>query len=85
MPGIAVWISRNVFRRAHTHHRAATRTTFWPHVNHPVGGFDDVEIVLDHHNRVACVAQLVQHFQQQVNVGKERGQGSGLAFCLTAQ
>ena len=44
-PGMTVWIRRDVFRRAHAHHRTATRATLGTHVNQPVGGFDDVDNV----------------------------------------
>ena len=41
----------------------------------PVGGLDDVEVVLDHDDGVAGVAQLVQHLQQQVDVGEVQAGG----------
>ena len=68
-------IRRQVFRRAHTHHRAAAGAAFGADVNQPVGGFDDVEVVLDDDDGVAGVAQLVQYFEQQVNVGKVQAGG----------
>ena len=34
----------------------------------PVGGLDHVEVVLDHHDRVAVVAQAVQHGEQVLDV-----------------
>uniref|UniRef100_A0A914YSX1 Uncharacterized protein n=1 Tax=Panagrolaimus superbus TaxID=310955 RepID=A0A914YSX1_9BILA len=37
-------------------------------VDDPVGGLDHVQVVLDHHHRVAFVAQLVQHAQQRFDV-----------------
>jgi hypothetical protein len=46
------------------HDLAAAVAAFGAEVDDPVGGLDDVEIVLDHHDRVALVDQLVQHFQQ---------------------
>ena len=72
---MAIGVGRNVFRCAHAHHSTATGPTFGSHVNQPVGGFDDVQVVLDHHNRVAGIAQLVQHFEQQINVGKVQASG----------
>jgi len=41
----------------------------------PVGGLDDVEVVLDDDDRVAGIAQLVQHLQQQVDVGEVQPRG----------
>src|SRR5215467_9731682 len=39
-----------------------------PEVDHPVGGLDDVEVVLDDHDGVAGVAQAVQNGKQEVDV-----------------
>src|SRR5512135_1848248 len=49
-------------------HAPAAVAAFGPEVDHPVGGLDDVEVVLDHDHGVAVVAQAVQHLQQQVDV-----------------
>ena len=38
-------------------HRAAARAALGAHVDDPVGGLDDVEVVLDHEHRVALVDQ----------------------------
>jgi hypothetical protein len=43
---------------------AAAVAAFGAEIDDPVGGLDDVEIVLDHHHGVALLDQLVQHFQQ---------------------
>ena len=69
-------IPRQFFRRPHPHNSPATRPAFRPHVDQPVGGFDDVQVVLDDDDGVARVAQLVQHFGQQRDVGKVQA-GSG--------
>jgi hypothetical protein len=37
-------------------------------VDQPVGGLDDVEVVLDDHDGVAVVAQAVQHLEQHLDV-----------------
>ena len=37
-------------------------------IDHPVGGLDDLEIVLDHHNGIAAFNQLVKNFKQFGNV-----------------
>ena len=46
-----------------------------PEVDDPVGGLDHVEVVLDHHHRVAVVAQAVQHLEQQVDVVEVQARG----------
>ncbi len=58
-PGVAVRIRRQIFWRADTDHTAATRAAFGPDVNQPVGGFDDVQVVLNDDDGVTGVAQLV--------------------------
>ncbi len=62
--GVAARRLDDVFRRAPGHDLAAAVTAFGAEVDHPVGGLDDFEIVLDHHNRVALVDQFVQHLQE---------------------
>ena len=39
-----------------------------PHVDQPVGGLDHVEVVLDHHDRVALVDQPAEHAEQLADV-----------------
>ena len=59
--------------------------TFRTEIDDPVGGLDHVQVVLDHHHRVAFVAQLVQHAQQRMasNPGPQ-GQSTALAQDLNA-
>jgi hypothetical protein len=40
-----------------------------------VGGLDNVEIVLDHHNRVALLDQSVEHFQQLADILEMQARG----------
>jgi hypothetical protein len=61
--------------RAGGHDLAAAIAALGADVDHPVGGLDDVEIVLDHHDRVALVDQLVQHFQQLAHVLEMQARG----------
>jgi hypothetical protein len=55
-------------RRADRDDLAAAVAAFGPEIQQPVGGLDDLEIVLDHHHGVALVDQLVEHFQQLLDV-----------------
>lgn len=41
-----------------------------PEVDNPVSGFDHVEIVLNHHNGVALIAQFMQYVEQLLNIGE---------------
>jgi len=45
--GVRVRIARHLFRRARRDNAAAAITAFGTEVDHPIGGFDYVEIVLD--------------------------------------
>jgi hypothetical protein len=47
---------------------AAQIASFRAQFNDPVGGHDHIQVVLDHDHGVAVVAQLVEHFQQVVDV-----------------
>src|SRR6185436_18642627 len=46
----------------------AAVAAFRTEVDHPVRGLDHIQVVFDDHNRVACVAQPVQHVQQHPDV-----------------
>ena len=67
----------DVLGRTHGHHLSAARAAFGAHVDDPVSGFDHVQIVLNHHDGVARIAQLVQHLEQQLHIGKVQA-GGGL-------
>ena len=43
---------------------------FGADVDDPVGGLDHVEVVLDDQHRVAGVDEVVQHLEQQLDVGE---------------
>ena len=56
------------FRRSFGDDAPASAAAFGSEVDDPVGGLDDVEIVLDHDHRIAVVAQPVQHREQHLDV-----------------
>ena len=64
MPGIAFRILRHFFWRSCGHDLAAAVAAFGAEVDDPIGGFDHLEIMLDHHHGVALIHQLMQHLQQ---------------------
>src|ERR1700704_451287 len=68
---------RNVLWRARGDDLAAALTALRTQVDHPIGGLDDLEVVLDHHHGVALVAQAVQNVQQLLDV-VEMQPGGGL-------
>ena len=53
-----------VLRRAGGDDVAALLARLGPQVDHPVGRLDHVEVVLDHHHRVAQIDQPVEHVEQ---------------------
>src|SRR5690606_19066265 len=67
----------NLLRRAGGNDAAAAVAALGAEIDDPVGGLDDVEIVLDHHHRVAGVAQPVQDPQQLLDVVEVQA-GGGL-------
>ncbi len=42
---------------------SAAMPTFRTEVDDPVGGLDDIQIVLDHDDRIAMFSQAMQHTQ----------------------
>jgi hypothetical protein len=56
------------FRRSDRHYLAAPVTAFGPHVDDPVRGLDDIEIMLDYYDRVAVIAQAVQYLEQLLDI-----------------
>ena len=59
---------RNRFRCAAADHLAAAVPTLRTEVNQVIGGLDDIEIVLDDHDRVALFDQLLKYVHQLVHV-----------------
>ena len=51
-------------RCAGHHQMSAFRTCFGAHVDHPVGRFDDVEVVFDHQHAVPYIHEPLHDFQQ---------------------
>src|SRR3546814_43206 len=47
---------------------AALDSAFGAKVDDPVGGLDDVEVMLDHHHGIALFHQRVEHLQQLADV-----------------
>jgi hypothetical protein len=54
-------IGGDVFRRALRDNEAAAVATLRAQVEYPVGGFDDLKVVLDDDHGVALINQCVQH------------------------
>ena len=61
---------RDLLGRALGDDPAAAVAALRPEVDDPVGGLDDVEVVLDDEDRVAAVDQPVEHLEQLLDVGE---------------
>ena len=66
--GVAGVDSGNIFRAALGNDEASPAAAFWPEIDQPVGGLDDVEVVLDDQHGVALIDQPRQHGQQPAHV-----------------
>ncbi len=58
----------DLFRRTFRNDLATPVAAFRPQVNYPVRGLDDIQVMLDNYNRVAMVAQAVEHTQQLFDI-----------------
>src|SRR2546425_9077826 len=63
-------MANELFRRAGGHHASTIVAALGSEIDDPVGGFDHVEVVLDDHDRVALIHELVQHVEQTLDVGE---------------
>src|SRR5256885_9147061 len=66
--GMAPFARRNVFRRALSNDLSTLVAGFRAEVDDPVGGFDDLEVVLDDDDRVARVNQPLKNSQKNADV-----------------
>lgn len=58
------------FRRTGDQDFAAAAAAFRAEIDNPVGSFNHIEVVLNHHDGIALIAQLVQDFQQLLDIGE---------------
>src|SRR3546814_1152119 len=76
-PRKAPRVLRDLFRCAFGHDFAALDAAFGAHVDDPVGGLDDVEIMFDHDDADALLHKGVEDFQQFADI-LEMEAGGGL-------
>lgn len=55
-------------RRALGNDLTPTAAAFGSHINDPIRGFNDVEIVFNHDNGVASFHELIEHAQEQRDI-----------------
>lgn len=73
--GVRLLATAHLLRRAGHQDAAATGAPFRPQIDDPVGGLDDVQIVLDDDYGVAAIPQLVQHLEQLLDVVEVQPRG----------
>ena len=59
---ITLLLFRHLFRSALRDNLAALHAAFGAQVDHPVGGFDHVQIMFDHHHAIALFDEAVEDF-----------------------
>src|SRR6185437_2267433 len=70
LSGQALIHLRNLLRSSLGDEAAAAGAAFGPEINDPVGGFDDIEIVLDDEHGVAQIHQRLQDPKQVLDIFK---------------
>ena len=78
-------MSRYFFRGTAADHSTTLVAPFGSHVDDPVGGFNDIKIVLDHYYGIAVIPQTMQHGEELLNVvkmqtGRRLERAAGIPF-----
>ena len=66
--GVAAFFAGYFLGGSHGHDFAAGVAAFGAHIDEPVGGFDDFQVMFNDDDGVALVDQLVQHFEKFFDV-----------------
>ena len=74
-PGVAVGMAGHLGGGAGADQLAARLAALWSQVDHPVGGGDEVQVVLDHHQRMTRGDQPPQGLDQHRDVGEVESSG----------
>jgi len=61
MPGIRPWILRDLLRRALCHDSSTAITAFWAHINKPISGFNNIQIMLNYNHSITMITQGMQY------------------------
>ena len=75
MPGCGVWQLANRFRRALPEQFTAVQATLRAQIDHMIGGFDDVEVMLDDDHGVAKFGQTLEQFQELFGIVEMKSGG----------
>src|SRR5262249_35405924 len=61
---------RHTLWGAQRHHAPASVTTVWPQIDDIIGGFDDIQVVLDDEHGVATFHQAGQYLEQGLDISE---------------
>ena len=75
LAGVGFGILRESFGRAGTDESPPALPAFGSKIDQPVRGFDDIEVVFDHNDRVTLIPQAMQHPQQLADIVKMKPGG----------
>src|SRR5512145_1645433 len=70
-----IFVSGDLFHGSHGDDPAAAGAAFGTQIDNVIGGFDDVQIVLDDYHSVAHIHQAHQHVEQFLDIGKMQADG----------
>ena len=65
----------HIFRCTRSHNLATAITTFGAKVNNPVGGLDNIQVVLNNHYGIAMIPQAMQDIQQLLDIVEVQARG----------
>ena len=68
------------FRRSFRDDRSPSGSPLWPEIHYPVGGLDDVEVVLDDDDCVALVDQGLKDTEEFANVFEVQAGGGFIEY-----
>ena len=70
LAGKGIRTGSDFFGRSHHHDLATAAAAFRTEIHQMVRGFDDIQIMLDHHNRIAIPHEPVEDLEQSTDIFK---------------
>ena len=82
LSGQAGGIPGDLLRRPGGDDGSAAAASLGAEVDEMIGAFDDVQIVLDDDQGISGVTKLVEHFQQEFDIGPMQARGVNSTQCI---